>query len=469
MDIGRPRAGLKPFFSPHYVPQTRVLHHAAPPLHSRHREFPMQPPTSPARELDPALDRGAAAAPSSIPSPIHPITASETLGLTAHQHAQRSTAAHLPGGLAGALERYSNLFRRGQSNDPLLPITIPPIARTHTSSGPEGQTLKFTQRIPRLPSRAPAAGDPGADAAAAARSLRLAPSAPDALETESVLIPMIGRKRQRTYTLCVSSQVGCAMGCTFCQTAQMGLIRSLTPAEIVAQWFAATHLLNHPIANIVFMGMGEPLDNFDNVIQAIAVLTDHRGPAIPMSRISISTVGRIDGLRRLIDQVNQPGWHRLGLAISLNAPSDAIRSQIMPINRAMPLKDLREVLTGWPIYGGFKFCFEYVLIPGVNDQPEHARQLADFVRGRGEHAGQPRLAGLINLIPYNPRDNSPWPAPDEADVERFLTWLADAGVFAKRRRTKGRDTMAACGQLGNPQLRRRSIPSAGPAASAAPA
>jgi 23S rRNA (adenine2503-C2)-methyltransferase len=254
------------------------------------------------------------------------------------------------------------------------------------------------------------------------------------------------------------------MGCTFCQTAQMGLIRSLLPHEIVGQWFAARHVIlpdaAHgldplaPITNVVFMGMGEPLDNLESVLAAIEVLTDHNGVGLPMSKVTISTVGRIDGIRRLAHRVRRPGWHRLGFAVSLNAPTDEIRSSIMPVNRAMPLAPLREALLDWPIYGGFKFLFEYVLIPGVNDAPEHAREVADFILGRARFAG-PRLGALLNLIPYNPRDGSPWPAPEDADVDLFLTWLTEEGVYAKRRRTKGRETMAACGQLGNPALRRR--------------
>jgi 23S rRNA (adenine2503-C2)-methyltransferase len=116
---------------------------------------------------------------------------------------------------------------------------------------------------------------------------------------------------------------------------------------------------------------------------------------------------------------------------------------------------LREAIEAWPIYGAAKICFEYVLIPGVNDQPEHARELGDFVLGGGAYAGRPPLPGLVNLIPYNPRENSPWEAPSEESVDRFLTWLLGAGTYAKRRRTKGRDTMAACGQLGNAALRRK--------------
>lgn len=345
--------------------------------------------------------------------------------------------------LSASVERISAGVAEGAGDGGAggCPWWLPPVVRTHASESAEGRVLKFAQRV----EGSSASGAP--------------------LETESVLIPMIGKKGRRTYTVCVSSQVGCAMGCTFCQTAQMGLIRSLTPAEIVAQWYAAKHVVladpahgldtDAPITNIVFMGMGEPLDNLDAVFAAIEVLTDPRGGGIPMSKVTISTVGRVDGIRRVNEKVREHGWHRLGFAVSLNAPNDAIRSTIMPINRAMPMRLLREALMGRPIKGGFKFCFEYVLIPGVNDAREHATQISDFVLGRGEFAGAGRLEGLVNLIPYNPRDNSPWVAPEETDVDRFLGWLGEEGVYAKRRRTKGRDTMAACGQLGNPALRRK--------------
>jgi 23S rRNA (adenine2503-C2)-methyltransferase len=244
----------------------------------------------------------------------------------------------------------------------------------------------------------------------------------------------------------------------------MGLLRNLTPAEIVQQWLVARHLAPNPFAptgigfdtirNVVFMGMGEPMDNLDAVLVAIAVLTDHRGPNLPMSKVTISTVGRIDGIERLAAKVREPGWHRLNLAVSLNAPNDEVRSRIMPVNRKYPMRELRTALEAWPIYGAAKICMEYVLIPGVNDREEHARELGDFVIGRGEYSGRAPLPGLVNLIPYNPREQSPWPAPEEDHVDLFLTWLLEAGTYAKRRRTKGRDTMSACGQLGNPALRR---------------
>jgi 23S rRNA (adenine2503-C2)-methyltransferase len=368
------------------------------------------------------------------------------LGMTSEEYVAACAAAGVRGGRAGALERYTALFRRGLSDQPGLSVAAPAVLRRLTSESAEGTTLKFT-----LP--AAGAGRAGAP-----------------LESESVLIPMVGRKGHRTYTLCVSSQVGCAMGCAFCQTAQMGLLRSLSAAEIVAQWFAATHALGHAVSNLVFMGMGEPLDNLDEVLRAIAVLTDHRGAGLPMSKIVVSTVGRLDGLARLAEQVRRPGWRRLNLAVSLNAPDDRVRSAIMPINRAMPLGALRRALEAWPIYGGAKICLEYVLIPGVNDAPDHARLAAAFVRGSEPGAADPGpgravgpwegppLKAMINVIPYNPRDRSPWRAPTEEEVDRFLAALLDHGVYAKRRRTKGRETMAACGQLGNPALRRRRSP-----------
>jgi 23S rRNA (adenine2503-C2)-methyltransferase len=355
----------------------------------------------------------------------------DPLGLIARDYAE-AIGPSIKGGRPEALRLYSAVFRDGGEGPGFL---RPRVVGEQKSESPDGVVTKFLL------------GVAGKEVGLEAR--------PPGLETESVLIPMVGRKQRLTYTLCVSSQVGCAMGCTFCETAQMGLIRHLTAAEIVAQWWAATHILKHTVSNIVFMGMGEPLDNFDNVIAAIGVLADHRGAGLPTSKITISTVGRLDGLAKLKEKIAEPGWHRLNLAVSLNAPNDAVRSSIMPINRGMPMAELQQMLIDWPQYGGGKICVEYVLIPGVNDAPEHVREIADFLkpinaRGRPE---MPRC--LLNLIPYNPRRHSPWPAPEESHVDAFLAALRDAGVYAKRRRTKGRDMMGACGQLGNEKIRKR--------------
>lgn len=326
-----------------------------------------------------------------------------------------------------ASEVYS-LFHR-EATGPLAEEFSPPapaLDKVLRSESSEGEVLKFLLPVPR--------------ASAPDRM-------PETLETESVVIPM-QRRHETTLTLCVSSQVGCAMGCTFCETAQMGLIRSLAASEIVAQVWAARHHLRRPIRNVVFMGMGEPLDNIDNVLRAVDILTDHRGLSIAVSRITISTVGRIDGLKKLAEVVRHPGRRTLNLAVSINAPSNEVRNQIMPINRSMPLEELVPILETWPRRKSGAICLEYVLIPGVNDRREHAEQLAGLFR---------KVRGCVNIIPYNPRRDSPWPAPDEADVARFLSDLESFGQFCKRRRTKGRDTMAACGQLGNEAIRKRQV------------
>jgi 23S rRNA (adenine2503-C2)-methyltransferase len=278
-------------------------------------------------------------------------------------------------------------------------------------------------------------------------------SLPDGLETESVVIPM-PRRTGLTRTLCVSSQVGCAMGCTFCETAQMGLMRQLSPAEIVGQWFAARHRLPNeidggagfPVKNIVFMGMGEPTDNLPAVLQAIRVLTDHRGPAVPAANITVSTVGRSEGIRELAAFAGQPGFRKLNLAFSLNAPNDEIRSRIMPINRAEPIERVLEAMRAWPLRTCAAFCMEYVLIPGVNDAPEHCDEVCRRLRG---------IRCSLNVIPYNPRRDSPWRAPTEPETRAFVERAIANGQFCKRRGTKGRTAMAACGQLGNERIRRR--------------
>lgn len=417
----------------------------------------------------------------------------------------REAAGHLifrgEGSTNGAIALYRAVFREGpvKAADAfaLLDIKLPVIVRELREQSAEGEVIKFLSRIERTTT-----------VGAGPHATTLAPSSADLaqrlehLEIESVLIPMRGSAGRTKYTLCVSSQVGCAMGCTFCETAQMGLVRSLSAAEIVGQWYVAKHVVNkseqaserasergerqktdsdealarslagslarlpaptQPPANIVFMGMGEPLDNYDNVVQAIAVLKDHNAAHLAVSNITVSTVGRVDGLRKLAKHVEQPGWHRLGIAFSLNSPNDADRGQIMPITRKYSLRDVQEALVAWPRYAGNKICVEYVLIPTQNDSREHARQIADFIRPFGLHKSASgndsngSVRAVLNLIPYNPRRNSPWPAPTEEHVEQFMAWLEEEGVFVKRRRTKGRQMMGACGQLGTEQIRRRKV------------
>ena len=314
---------------------------------------------------------------------------------------------------------YRELFRNG--NLPSLTeagASIAPIVNSHQ----EFNTTKFVQRHE------------------------------DGLETESVILPIASSTGRVRNTLCVSSQIGCAMGCTFCETAQMGLMKNLSAAQIVGQWFAARFLLNTPIHNIVFMGMGEPMDNLDNVIQAIRVLTDQNGPSIAPSRISVSTVGRTEGILRLAELARTEGFRKLRLAVSINAPNDEVRSRIMPINRAVPMAALMDAMLHWPTDGRQRVLIEYVLIPGVNDSAEHADELCEYLRP---------LKCTVNVIPYNPRRNSPWPAPNEESVRDFVQRVHECGQFVKRRQTLGRSVMAACGQLGNPAIRKRKFVSLG--------
>jgi 23S rRNA (adenine2503-C2)-methyltransferase len=337
----------------------------------------------------------------------------------------------LPQFLDAALERgvkrpratvcYRAAFRQGVAIEPWISIDRPPVVNSHV----ERATTKFVQRHQ------------------------------DGLETESVLIPMHHRRPQHhtsggsgevTHTLCVSSQVGCAMGCTFCETAQMGFLKNLTPAQIVGQWFAATYEHATRPKNIVFMGMGEPMDNLEAVIHAIRVLCDHDGAGMASSNIAVSTVGRVEGIRRFAEFVRERGFHRCNLAVSLNAPNDEIRSSIMPINRKHPMLELREAMLAFPLRPSSAICVEYVLIPGVNDSLEHCDELCAYLKP---------VRCSLNVIPYNPRRNSPWPAPSEESVAAFVERAIGHGQFVKRRQTKGRSVMAACGQLGNEHIRQR--------------
>ena len=253
----------------------------------------------------------------------------------------------------------------------------------------------------------------------------------DGLEIESVIIPMVSH-----VTLCVSSQVGCGMGCGFCETGAMGLIRNLTVAEITGQVFTAKMRYGFAIQNIVFMGMGEPLHNFDAVVQAIRVLTDPRGFNIAMGRITLSTSGlsdRIEALGRL------KGFS-LHLAISLNAPNDSIRSKIMPVNRNHSMARLKEVLSGYPLARKRVFYIEYVVLKGVNDSRHDAHELLQFLSP---------LPVWFNLIGYNKSADRGFAPTSEADVEQFRSYLIEKGAFVRKRAVRGRSVMGACGQLGN--------------------
>lgn len=249
----------------------------------------------------------------------------------------------------------------------------------------------------------------------------------DAETIESVLIPDDAR-----LTLCISSQVGCAMGCKFCLTGKLGLVRNLGAYEIADQVIAVNRLvLPQKITNIVMMGMGEPLANLDEVAEALWRITEFIG--ISKRRITLSTAGPVPGMALLADRAPH-----VNLAVSLNASSDKVRDDIMPINRRYPLKALIEACKKFPLGPRRRITFEYVLIGGVNDSPEDADRLVKLVRG---------LRCKINLIPLNPHPESGMKRPSDAVVLKFQKALVDSGLTAFIRESKGQDILAACGQL----------------------
>lgn len=253
----------------------------------------------------------------------------------------------------------------------------------------------------------------------------------DGYEIESVIVPMATHT-----TLCISSQVGCKMGCRFCETARLGFKRNLTVEEIVGQVYSARFYFKENIRNVVFMGMGEPLGNLDNVVQSIRVISDQRGLDIAKKHITLSTAGLVLGIRKIASL----NWPDLNLAISLNASNDDIRSQIMPVNNTWSMEKLRRSLIDYPLRKKGAFFIEYILINGLNDSRLHAKQLALYLKP---------LKVKINIIPLNPGSKTCFNPPSEDGVNRFRDWLIDEKVFVRKRSTKGRDIMAACGQLGN--------------------
>ena len=266
----------------------------------------------------------------------------------------------------------------------------------------------------------------------------------DGAEIKVVRIPM----RDGEYTLCLSSQVGCRMGCTFCETGRMGLLRNLSAAEIVSQVLTVQARLGWTPRNLAFMGMGEALDNADHVIQALRVLSDQRGLHDSQERLTVCTAGHAEGLAKLAAL----GWQRLNLSISLNAPEDARRDRLMRVNRRTPPSELSRILAAYPQRRNFTLGVNYCLLPGFNDAEADAHLVAEFRRPLGRV--------LVNLIPYNPGSTPLTRAPSEDETVRSIGWPRAAGVPVRRRVTKGRSIMAACGQLGNGALRRRA-PAAG--------
>jgi 23S rRNA (adenine2503-C2)-methyltransferase len=247
-----------------------------------------------------------------------------------------------------------------------------------------------------------------------------------------------GRKWDRA-TICVSSQVGCAVNCQFCLTAKLGLQRNLTAGEIAGQVVAV--LDRHRVevgkdrVNLVFMGMGEPFLNYDNFMRAVRLLVEEVG--LSAQRMTVSTSGIVSGIERF---AQEPMEIRPKLAISLNAPNDEIRSEVMPVNRKWPIETVIDAVRGVQLRAKERITFEYVLLGGVTDQPKHAAEVARLVRRTG-------LPAKVNLIAWNPGPGIPYSTPSADAVETFRRALGAEGIPVYLRRPRGRDIYAACGQL----------------------
>ncbi|MEO6517801.1 MAG: 23S rRNA (adenine(2503)-C(2))-methyltransferase RlmN [Pseudoxanthomonas sp.] len=260
---------------------------------------------------------------------------------------------------------------------------------------------------------------------------------------EAVFIPDKGRG-----TLCVSSQVGCALNCTFCSTATQGFNRNLSTAEIIGQvWVAARHLGNVPhlqrkLTNVVMMGMGEPLMNFDNVVRAMSVMRDDLGYGLANKRVTLSTAGMVPMIDRLSAESD------VSLAVSLHAANDELRTELVPLNKKYPIAELMAACARY-LQGSKKrdsVTFEYTMMRGINDQPQHARELARLMR-QFDNTVQSRDAGKVNLIPFNPFAGTRYERSTDADIRAFQKILLDSQVLTMVRRTRGDDIDAACGQL----------------------
>jgi len=258
---------------------------------------------------------------------------------------------------------------------------------------------------------------------------------------ETVFIPESDRG-----TLCISSQVGCALDCSFCSTAQQGFNRNLSTGEIIGQLWVANKAMqclpryDRVISNVVFMGMGEPLLNFENVVSAINLMMDDNAYGLSKRRVTISTSGVIPALQRLKPLTD------VSLAVSLHAPNDELRNELVPLNKKYPIKQLLAACKDY-VAGAArrKVTFEYVMLKGVNDSPEQARQLVKVLTG---------VPAKVNLIPFNPFPGTNYRVSSQAQIDTFRDVLMQAGLITVTRKTRGDDIDAACGQLAGKVLDR---------------
>lgn len=246
-------------------------------------------------------------------------------------------------------------------------------------------------------------------------------------------IESVVMKYKYGYTICVSSQVGCKMGCKFCASTIAGFVRNLTAGEILAQVYTAQKDLNIKISHIVLMGVGEPMDNFDNVMDFIAIINDENGQNMSMRNISLSTCGVVDGIYKLLEKKLQ-----LTLSISLHAPNDEIRSRTMPVNNKWGIDELLKACRDYTKITNRRISFEYAMISGVNDSDECAKELAKRLKGMLAH---------VNLIPVNEVKETGFKKSKDDRMKRFISILESYGINTTVRRTLGSDINASCGQL----------------------
>jgi 23S rRNA (adenine2503-C2)-methyltransferase len=248
---------------------------------------------------------------------------------------------------------------------------------------------------------------------------------------ESVVIP-----EQRRFTFCISSQIGCALACKFCLTGQMGLTRNLSTSEIVSQVLVQRAEIPSKSSSrfsVVLMGMGEPLQNYDNVLNAIRILTDDHGLGLPLHRITLSTAGLVPGMQRLAKEAVFPN-----LSISLTGATNPKRDELMPVNQKYPIEDVIEVVRSMPEGRRKRVMFEYVMMKGVTDSTDDAQHLSSLLRG---------LRAKVNLIPLNESPEIPFRRSGRADILRFQQVLLEHGIATFIRKTRGNDVYGACGQL----------------------
>lgn len=246
---------------------------------------------------------------------------------------------------------------------------------------------------------------------------------------ESVLIPAEDRR-----TLCISSQVGCAMGCRFCATAQVRPVRDLTTGEIISQIWEVQRALpsTKRLTNLVFMGMGEALANYDQLVKALTIITAEWGLNFSPRRVTVSTVGLVPQMRRLLEETN------VNLTVSLTATTDRLRNDLMPVNKRYPLQQLLDTCRTLPLAPRKRITFAYTMLKGVNDSDVDAKRLTGLLHG---------LRAKVNLIPFNPFPETPFLPTPRPQIERFRQVLLDKGIHATIRESRGQDVQAACGQL----------------------